>query len=67
MTKEIDSGFIETKGVALLSQKLQCNRMIRTHFNVDDKLPLFDGFFNLLDQENNILKRFDVQAILIQP
>ena len=61
MKKESQNSKIEEKAIRILEDFLDGSKAIKTHFKREDKTQLFDGFFNLLDQNNNILKRFDVQ------
>ena len=62
MKKENQNSKIEEKALRILEDLLDGFKKIKTHFKREDKVPLFDGFFNLLNQNGEILKRFDVQV-----
>ena len=54
----------EVIGVDLLEIFLNRTNLIETFFYRRDKLPIYDGFFDLLDgtEEENIIRRFVVQV-----
>ena len=61
MKKENPNSFIEEDGIRLLESFLESKKTIKTHFSRNDKTPLYDGYFNLLNQNSEIMKQFDVQ------
>lgn len=61
MKKENNNSFVEEKGIRILENILENTKRIKCYFLRNDKTPLFDGFFNLLDEDKTILKKFDVQ------
>ena len=61
MAKESRNNFIESEGVRILAGFLESNFRIKAHFESCDKTPIFDGYFNLLDSDDHIIKEFEVQ------
>lgn len=61
MRKENPNSFIEESGIRCIEDKLERSKRIKCHFSRNDKTPLFDGYFNLLSEDKNILKQFEVQ------
>lgn len=63
MAKGSKSTRTEIIGVDLLEIFLNKTGLIETYFYRRDKLPIYDGFFDLLDgtEEENIIRRFIVQ------
>lgn len=61
MKKENNNSFIEGNGIRILEGALEKTGRIKCYFKSNDKTPLFDGFFNFLNKNKMILKKFDVQ------
>lgn len=62
MKKENDNSKIEEKGLRIVEDLLNSSNRLKTHFRREDKIPIFDGYFNFTDEKGNILKQFDVQV-----
>lgn len=59
--KENSNKFIEEKGIRCLETFLEKSERIKCYFTRNDKTPLFDGYFYLLNSDGTISKKFDVQ------
>lgn len=62
MKKESRSSFTESKGLRILSEMLESTKRIKTHLNDKDRIPLFDGHINLLNEKEEIIKECTVQV-----
>lgn len=61
LKKENENSFIEEKGLSILKTLLESTKSFKTYFSQNDKTPIFDGYFNYLDKNFQILKRIEVQ------
>ena len=61
MKKEGLATFSEEKGLRFLEENLELEKRIKCRFNRNDKTPLYDGSFNYLSSDREIIKSFDVQ------
>ena len=61
LRKENRNSFIEEKGINILKGILESSQRFKTYFNQNDKTPIFDGYFNYLDENFKILKKIEVQ------
>lgn len=61
MKKENLKSYVEENGMMILKTKLESTKRLKAYFNQNDKTPIFDGYFNFLDDEQHILKKIEVQ------